>query len=174
MRKKIILIFIIFFFLTSGGKTQEVRLSHRHEKWLEEDVAYIILPREREVFFQLRTDRERDLFIEAFWKQRDPTPGTSENEFQKEHYRRLNHANHFFGRGAPKPGWKADRGRMYILLGEPMDIQKFEGKALIHPSEVWFYQEKEEMGLPGGFYLVFFQQSFSGEYRLYSPANDGP
>jgi GWxTD domain-containing protein len=145
-----------------------------YKKWLEEEVVYIILPMEREVFLKLETDRERDRFIEAFWKHRDPNPDTPENEFKTEHYRRLNYANHFFGRQEAKVGWRTDRGRMYILLGEPNDIQRFEGKTETYPCEVWFYQGKTNLGLPPSFYLVFFQKGGTGEYRLYSPLKDGP
>ncbi len=149
-------------------------LPERYRKWLEQEVVYIIVPLEREVFLKLQTDRERDLFIEAFWKHRDQTPGTPKNEAKEEHYRRINYVNHFFGRGTPKPGWRTDRGRMYIILGEPNDIQRFEGKSMTYPSEVWFYQGKTNLGLPPGFHLVFFQEGGTGEYRLYSPLNDGP
>ncbi|MFW6159951.1 MAG: GWxTD domain-containing protein [Acidobacteriota bacterium] len=149
-------------------------LSERYRKWLEEEVVYIISPVEREVFLKLKTDRERDLFIDAFWKQRDPTPATPDNEFKNEHFRRINYANHFFGRGTPKPGWRTDRGRVYIILGEPNDVQRFEGKTQVYPTEIWFYQGKTNVGLPPGFHLVFFQQGGIGEYRLYSPLNDGP
>lgn len=152
----------------------ETNLPKHHKKWLDEEVVYIIAPLEREVFLKLTSDRERDLFIEAFWKHRDPTPGTPENEVRTEHYRRLNYVNHFFGRETPKPGWKTDRGRVYIILGEPNDIQRFEGKSAIYPAEIWFYQGKTDLGLPAGFNLMFFQKGGSGEFKLYSPARDGP
>lgn len=146
----------------------------RFKKWLEEEVVYIITPLEKEVFSQLQTDRERDLFVQAFWRQRDPTLGTDENEFRTEHYKRINYVNHFFGRGQPKPGWRTDRGRVYIILGEPNDIVRYEGKTTVYPTEVWFYQGMTDKGLPPGFYLVFFQQGGIGEYQLYSPLTDGP
>ncbi len=79
--------------------------------WLDEEVVYIITPKERDVFLKLGTDKERDIFIEAFWKQRDPTPGTPKNEFREEHYRRISYANRMYGRGTPLPGWKTDRGQ---------------------------------------------------------------
>ncbi|MBN2408538.1 MAG: GWxTD domain-containing protein, partial [Candidatus Aminicenantes bacterium] len=127
-----------------------------------------------DVFLKLTSDRERDLFIEAFWKHRDPIPGTPENEFKAEHLRRISHANRFFGRTSPRPGWRTDRGRIYIILGEPNDIQRFEGKTQTYPAEVWFYQDKAGLGLPPGFYVVFFQEGGIGEFKLYSPAGDGP
>lgn len=175
--KKLSCMFIIIFglfFLYGEAKTKKNELPPRYKKWLNEEVVYIIAPLEKEVFLKLKTDRERDLFIKAFWKHRDPTPGTPKNEFREEHYRRINYVNHFFGRGTPKPGWKTDRGRMYIILGEANDVQRFEGKAMTYPTEVWFYQGKTKLGLPPGFNLVFFQQGGTGEYRLYSPLKDGP
>jgi len=155
-------------------KIEKDTLPPRYKQWLEEEVVYIIVPIEREVFLKLETDRERDLFIEAFWKHRDPTPSTPENEFRKEHYRRISYVNHFYGRTTPKPGWRTDRGRIYIILGEPNDIQRFEGKTMTYPAEVWFYQGKTDLGLPPGFNVVFFQEGATGEFRLYSPAKDGP
>ncbi len=177
MKKKLSFLFFILiavFFLYGNKEPEKNELPPRYKKWLEEEVVYIIVLVEKEVFLKLSTDRERDLFIEAFWKHRDPTPGSPENEFRKEHYRRINHVNHFFGRGTPKAGWRTDRGRIYIILGEPLDIQRFEGKSTVHPSVIWFYQGKTKFGLPPGFNLVFFQKGGTGEYRLYSPLNDGP
>lgn len=179
MKKKLFLISFILitlasFLLAQKTKQQKIELPEQYKKWLNEEVVYIIAPMEKEVFMQLKTDRERDLFIEAFWKQRDPTPSTAENEVKNEHFRRINYANHFFGRSSPTAGWKTDRGRIYIILGEPNDIQRFEGKSQTYPAEVWFYQGKTDIGLPPGFNLVFFQEGGVGEYRLYSPSRDGP
>ncbi len=83
--------------LPAGTETRSP-LPARYQQWLTEEVAYIIAARERDVFLALKTDRERDIFIEAFWKQRDPSPGTERNEFKDEHYRRLEYANTFYGR----------------------------------------------------------------------------
>ena len=165
---------VIFFSMAMSGFSQKKSQENSHQKWLEEEVAHIITPAEREVFSKLSTVREKNLFIQAFWKHRDPTPITTENEFKAEHYRRINHSNRYFGRGLPKPGGNTDRGRMYIILGEPNDIQRFEGKTQVYPTEVWFYQDLKSKGLPPGFYLVFFQSGGTGEYRLYSPLADGP
>jgi GWxTD domain-containing protein len=123
----------------------------------------------------LKLDRTgRDLFIDAFWKQRDPTPGTPGNEFKTEHARRLAHADRYLGRDAPRPGRRTDRGRIYVILGEPNDTQSFIGTSSIYDTEVWFYQGKTDLGLPAGFYVVFFREGGRGEYRLYSPVADGP
>lgn len=152
MAKKFALALLIasFFspFFLQAKKLSPKDLPEQYRKWLEEEVVYIIVPIEREVFLKLENDRERDLFIEAFWKHRDTIQATPENEFKEEHYRRIKYANRFFGRGTPKPGWRTDRGRIYIILGAPNDIQRFEGKTMTYPSEVWFYQGKTNLGLP--------------------------
>ncbi len=145
-----------------------------YQKWLNEEVVYIITPLERDVFLKLQTDRQRDLFIEAFWRHRDPAPPAVENKFKTEHYRRINYANRYYGRSAPMPGWQTDRGRIYIILGEPNDVQKMDNKVGLYPIEIWFYQNKRNFGLPSGFYMVFYQRGGSGDFRLYSPAKDGP
>jgi GWxTD domain-containing protein len=172
--KIFILLVLALCFFAPGLQSEKNTLPAQYKKWLDEEVVYIISPMEKEVFLKLQTDKERDRFIEAFWKQRDPTPGTPENEFKTEHYRRINYANRYYGRETPIPGWKTDRGRMYIILGEPNDIQGFEGKSETYPAEIWFYQGKTDLGLPPGFNLVFFKEGGSGEYKLYSPARDGP
>jgi GWxTD domain-containing protein len=157
-----------------GQSTAKPKLPESYKAWLEDEVDYIIAPTEKEVFLKLQTDRERDLFVRAFWKQRDPTPGTPENEFKTEHYRRLNHADRYLGRDAPRPGRKTDRGRIYIILGEANDVARYEGKSSTYDTEVWFYQGKTDLGLPPGFNIVFFRENGRGEYRLYSPVADGP
>jgi len=176
--KKYIVFLVIFLLafpleVSSGGRS-EGELPPRFKKWMEEEVFYIITSLEKEVFLQLQTDRERDIFMEAFWKHRDPTSGTPDNEFKQEHYRRINYANHQFGRTVPKPGWKTDRGRIFIILGEPRGIDRHIGETQVYSAEVWFYQGLTQYGLPSGFSLVFFQKDGVGEYVLYSPSIDGP
>ncbi len=166
-----VLVMILF---PSEADAQKKELSKLHNKWLDEEVVYIITDLEKQIFNQLESDREQRLFIEAFWKQRDPTKGTPGNEFKTEHFRRINHVNHFYGRSTTKPGWRTDRGRIYIILGAPNDIQRYEGKSQIYNTEVWFYQDLTKFGLPAGFNLVFFQNGGVGEYELYSPLRDGP
>jgi GWxTD domain-containing protein len=178
MKRTVLSILIIAFLLSlvpipSRAATQGP-IPDKYKKWLDEEVIYIITRSEREVFLKLKTDRERDLFIDAFWKHRNPTPGAAENSFKTEHYRRLSYANTYYGRSTPRPGWQTDRGRIYIILGEPRDIERFTGEAEIYNAEVWFYQGLTELGLPAGFNLMFFQKGGSGEYVLYSPVNDGP
>lgn len=177
IKKYLLFITITFFTFASLGaeeKKYNDKLLEVFKKWFEQEVTYIISDLEREVFLQLKTNRERELFIEAFWKQRDPTPGTPENEFRVEHYRRINYANQKFGRVAAKPGWMTDRGRIYIILGEPLHVSRITGESQIYNTEIWFYQGLTEHGLPPGFYLVFFQKEGIGEYILYSPSRDGP
>jgi GWxTD domain-containing protein len=145
-----------------------------HQKWLEEDVVYIISPREKEVFLQLSNDREREMFIEAFWKARDPDPSTPQNEFKDEHYRRIDYANKNFGRGLKAGGWRSDMGRIYITLGEPKQIEKYENLSNVYPMIVWFYSGLTDPSLPSSFNIVFFKKDSAGDYILYSPVRDGP
>jgi GWxTD domain-containing protein len=88
-----------------------------YRKWLNEDVGYIITDEERQAFKRLETDDEKTSFIEQFWLRRDPTPDTAENEYKEEHYRKIAYANERFASGIP--GWKTDRGRIYITFGPP-------------------------------------------------------
>jgi GWxTD domain-containing protein len=108
-----------------------------YKKWLDEDVVWIITDEERAAFKQLSNDEERDNFIEAFWQRRDPTPDTEENEYKEEHYQRIAYANEHFAAGIP--GWKTDRGRIYIIYGKPDEIES-------HPSGGTYERPMEEGG----------------------------
>ncbi len=154
-------------------ETGGASLPAHYKKWLEEEVGYIITPRERDVLLKLQTDRERDLFIEAFWKQRNPNPLAEKNEFKDEHYRRLEYANRNLGRGASVPGWKTDRGRIYIKLGRPISVQTYENLSDVCPAIVWNYEGMSHLGIPDSFSLIFFKKHRVGDYRLYSPSTDG-
>jgi GWxTD domain-containing protein len=145
-----------------------------YRKWLEEEVVYIITPKEKDVFLQLETDREREIFIEAFWKQRDTDPLTPENEFKVEHYKRLAYADQFLGKEGPGAGWRSDMGRLHIILGAPQQIERYENLTEIYPVTIWFYDGMAKYGLPNSFYIMFFKPSGTGEYELYSPIQDGP
>jgi GWxTD domain-containing protein len=114
-----------------------VELSKVYKKWLNEDVVWIITDEERAAFKQLTNDEERDNFIEAFWQRRDPTPDTEENEYKEEHYRRIAYSNEHFAAGIP--GWKTDRGRIYIMYGPPDEIDS-------HPSGGTYERPMEEGG----------------------------
>ena len=149
------------------------RLTPQHRKWLEEDVVYVITEREREAFLSIETADVRNRFVEAFWKRRDPNPATIRNEFQDEHYRRLQYANDVLGRDTARPGFRTDRGRYYILLGEPREIQRYDREEL-QPIELWFYESDLVLGLPPFFYLLFFKPYTTGEFELYHPTFHGP
>jgi GWxTD domain-containing protein len=168
-------VFALFASLVTHGVAQKGSdLVETHKKWLDEEVGYIITDRERAAFLELRSVEERDAFIEAFWRRRDPDPLTPENEFKDEHYRRIEHANRVLGRETPIPGWMTDRGRMYIILGAPRDRENFISAPGIYPAELWFYDPDPKRGLSSPFYLLFFQEGYAGEYRLYSPRVHGP
>jgi GWxTD domain-containing protein len=179
MRRALALIILLAVFGTPAAPQaksvpSKAVLPERYKRWLDEDVAYIITKREREVFLELQTDREREIFIEAFWRQRDPTPGTPRNEYQEEHRRRLDYANKFYGRSTPLPGWKTDRGRIYIILGPPRNIEQYDNVNGVYPTEIWFYLGDPSLGLPTAFNVIFFKKDGGGDYILYSPTEHGP
>lgn len=149
-------------------------LPSTYRKWLEEEVVYIITPKEKAVFLQLETDREREIFIDAFWKQRDPEILTPENEFRVEHYKRIAYANQFLGREGPGAGWRSDQGRLYIILGAPQQIERYENLTEIYPVVIWFYDGMAKYNIPNSFYIMFWKKSGTGEFELYSPVQDGP
>src|SRR6202034_3211918 len=150
-------------------------LSRPYKKWLEEDVVWIITDEERAAFKQLSNDEERDNFIEAFWQRRDPTPDTEENEYKEEHYQRIAYANEHFAAGIP--GWKSDRGRIYIMYGKPDEIDSHPsggtyerpmeeggGETSTYPFEDWRYRYLE--GIGENVILEFVDPTMSGEYHL--------
>lgn len=149
-------------------------LPEKYRKWLTEEVVYIITAVEKNAFLQLDNDRERDIFIEAFWKQRDPNPNTEENEFRIEHMERIAYANHWYGREEPAPGWRSDQGKIYIILGKPNQVNKYYNLTEVKNMEVWFYSPKPEMGLYNAFNVVFFKHNPTETFRLYSPIKYGP
>jgi len=144
-----------------------------HKDWLA-TVDPILTSTEREVFLQLKTDADRDKFIRFFWKQRDPFPDTPENEFFKEYMTRVDFADHNFGIGSHKKGHQTERGQFYLLLGPPLERQRFATHSEIWPMELWFFKGEEKYGLPAYFYLIFYQPEGIGDYRLYYPGIEGP
>jgi len=168
------LLLLLVVFLPAQKKKSPKDLPPIYQKWLQEEVVYIITAKERDVFLQLETDREREIFIDAFWKARNPNPTSAENAFKKEHYRRIQYANQWFGKDSPGPGWRTDMGRIYIILGEPKQIDKFENLPQVFPMIVWFYDGMAEFGLPNSFSVVYFKREGTGEYILYSPIKYGP
>ena len=150
-------------------------LSRPYKKWLEEDVVWIITDEERAAFKQLSNDEERDNFIEAFWQRRDPTPDTEENEYKEEHYQRIAYANEHFAAGVP--GWKTDRGRMYIVFGKPDEIDSHPsggtyerpmeeggGETSTYPFEDWRYRYIEGIGQE--VIIEFVDTCMCGEYHM--------
>ena len=101
---------------TDKARNVKPELKNVYKKWLDNDVAYIITNEEKKAFKALATDEERENFIENFWRRRDPNPDTEENEYREEYYERIAYANEHFASGIP--GWKTDRGRVYIALGQ--------------------------------------------------------
>ena len=157
------------------SKKLEQELQTAYKKWLQEDVAYILTGEEKEAFLHLNSDEEREQFIEQFWLRRDPTPDTVENEFREEHYRRIAYANERFSSG--KPGWRTDRGRIYIAWGPPDEIESHPsggayyrpieeggGSTSTYAFEIWRYRYLEGVGQE--VILEFVDPSMSGEYRL--------
>jgi GWxTD domain-containing protein len=145
------------------------------KKWLNEDVTYIITDEERKAFKQMSTDEEREQFVEQFWLRRDPTPDTVENEFKEEHYRRIAYANERYASGAP--GWKMDRGRIYITFGPPDEIDEHPtggtyerptaeggGETTTFPFEDWRYRYIE--GIGNDIMIEFVDTTMTGEYHL--------
>ncbi|OGD11042.1 MAG: hypothetical protein A2Y86_02785 [Candidatus Aminicenantes bacterium RBG_13_62_12] len=169
----VIILAVVTALFSSPQRIRERDLSEKYRDWLDL-TSYIILPAERDVFLQLQTDRDRDLFIESFWKQRDPTPETPQNELKEEHVRRFLYANTHLRRATPREGWRTDMGRMHIILGPPTSIERFDSQQGVHPCQVWYYHSEGKRGLPALFALVFYQRRGSGEYKLYNPAADGP
>ena len=149
--------------------------SSYHKRWINEDVRWIITDEELSAWKKLSTNAERDAFIEAFWQRRDPTPDTEENEYKDEHYRRIAYANEHFAAGIP--GWRTDRGRMYIMYGKPDSIDSHPmggpymrpaeeggGNTETYPFEVWRYRYLEGIGQE--IEIEFVDTCGCGEYHM--------
>lgn len=172
----------------SGGNTQTQSPTDRtptrdrrrevndaYRRWLDRDVAYIITDAERRAFRRLETDEERERFIEIFWRRRDPDPDTDENEYREEYLERIAYANQHFASGIP--GWRTDRGRIYISFGPPDGRETNPtggsyqrpsyhggGSTTTYPFEVWFYRHIP--GIGSGIEIEFVDPTGSGEYRI--------
>jgi GWxTD domain-containing protein len=153
----------------------KIELSKTYKKWLNEDVVWIITDEERAAFKQLSNDEERDNFIEAFWQRRDPTPDTEENEYKEEHYRRIAYANEHFAAGIP--GWKSDRGRIYIMYGPADEVDSHPsggtyerpmeeggGETSTFPFEDWRYRYLEGIGQE--IIIEFVDSCMCGDYHM--------
>jgi len=156
-------------------RTVKPELNKAYKDWLEKDVAYIITDEERKAFKKLQTDDERERFIEEFWRRRDPDPDTDENEYREEYYERIAYANEHFASGIP--GWKTDRGRIYIMWGKPDETESHPsggaynresyeggGSTSTYPFERWFYRYLAGVG--SGIEIEFVDPTGSGEYRI--------
>lgn len=152
-----------------------------YSDWVNKDVAYIITNEEKKAFKQLKTDEERENFISNFWLRRDPNPDTEENEFREEFYERIAYANERFTSGIP--GWKTDRGKIYITWGKPDSVESHPtggtydrpsyeggGSTTSYPFEVWFYRHLEGVG--SGIEIEFVDPTGTGEYRIARNANE--
>ncbi len=152
-----------------------------YKDWMEKDVYYVITDQEKKAFKQLATDEEREQFIENFWRRRDPDPDTEENEFREEFYERIAYANEHFASGIP--GWKTDRGRIYITHGKPDSVESHPsggnydrpsyeggGSTTTYPFETWFYRHLDGVG--DGLEIEFVDPTGTGEYRIARDANE--
>jgi len=141
----------------AAQKAVKIELKGAYKSWLDQDVAYIISDEERKAFKNLSNNEERDAFIEQFWLRRNPNPDSPDNEFREEHYRRIAYANEHFAAG--KPGWKTDRGHIYISFGKPDSIDSHPsggsyqrpmeeggGETSTFPFETWHYRYIEGIG----------------------------
>src|SRR5436853_1910186 len=159
----------------SKPRNEKVEVKKAYKDWLEKDVAYIITDEERKAFRKLQTDDERERFIEEFWRRRDPDPDTDENEFREEYYERISYANEHYASGIP--GWKTDRGRIYIMWGKPDEVESHPsggsynresyeggGSTSTYPFERWFYRYLAGVG--SGIEIEFVDPTGSGEYRI--------
>ncbi len=150
-------------------------LDNAYKQWLTEDVAYIISPDERRAFLEYETNEEREQFIEQFWLRRSSNPDLPDNDFKEEHYRRIAYANEHYASGIP--GWKTDRGRMYIMWGPPDEVDSHPtggtydrpmeeggGSTSTYPWETWRWRYLE--GIGENVILEFVDPSGSGEYHM--------
>ncbi len=146
-----------------------------YERWMKDEVPYIITDEERASFKKLGTDEEREQFIEQFWERRNPNPGSPENEFKEEYYRRIAYTNEHYASGIP--GWKTDRGRIYIMYGPPDENDSHPsggsymrppeeggGETSTFPFEQWRYRYIDGIGT--NIILEFVDPTMTGEYRL--------
>lgn len=151
---------LVVFTIPTLAKNSNTHIKPEYQKWLDEDVRWIITSQEREQFVDQPTDHARDRFIAQFWERRNPSPGSKENAFKREHYRRLAFSNQHFA--AALPGWESDRGRTYILYGPPDAITTQSSGA--YPGQVWTYRR---LNGNSGISFRFVDRCLCGEYRLF-------
>ncbi|MGD0781494.1 MAG: GWxTD domain-containing protein [Candidatus Aminicenantales bacterium] len=166
-------LFFLFAALIAPSLGGQSGLPAEYKDWLD-SVKPIIRPTERDVFLKLSTKSDRDKFIQFFWKQREPHPDASENEFYKEYMARIRFADQTFHDETSQKGHLTERGFYYLLLGAPLERHIYATYSQFWPVEVWFYKGEEQYGLPAYFYLMFYQPQGFGPYKLFSPSVDGP
>lgn len=165
----------------SRPRMQREESAKIYKDWLSKDVKYIITKDEEKAFKQLKTDEERENFIATFWSRRDPNPDTEENEYREEYYERIAYANEHFASGIP--GWRTDRGRIYITWGKPDSIESHPtggsynrptyeggGSTTTYGFEIWFYRYLEGVG--SGIEIEFVDPTGTGEYRIARSPNE--
>jgi len=171
--------FLVFLLLICGTgmlpAAVRSQLPAKYAAWLNQEVPYIITNAEKNAFLELKTDTDREAFIQKFWEIRNPDPNSPTNEFRDEYYRRLAYANDHFGSPGRHDGWRTDRGMVYITLGAPQQLTPYPSSQYLTPLEIWFYQSPSpNHALPPYFYVVFYQRSLNEDYKLYSPFLDKP
>jgi GWxTD domain-containing protein len=158
---------------TANAAVSTRNLAPQYRHWLSEEVNYIISSDERKAFLGLKSDEERDHFIQNFWDLRNPNPHSDSNSYRDEHYRRLAYVNQMFGHPMLGDGWQTDMGQIYITLGAPQQKADYQTGQNVKPIQIWFYQS-DTPALPPYFYVLFYKRSPADEYTLYSPYQDGP
>lgn len=156
-------------------KALKGELHGEYKKWVDEDVRWIITDEEMQAFKSLSNDEERDQFIEQFWLRRNPNPDSPENEFREQHYQRIAYANEHFAAG--KPGWRTDRGHIYIAYGKPDSIDSHPsggsydrpmeeggGQTSTFPFETWHYRYLE--GIGDNIDIEFVDTCMCGDYHM--------
>jgi GWxTD domain-containing protein len=173
MKKVTVIILAILITVSSFSEEKKKHpLNPEHQKWLDL-VHWIISDYERDAFMMLEKDEDRSRMIDIFWENRDPTPGTAQNEFKEDHIKRFEYANKFYGRETSMAGWRTDRGRVYILMGKPEYTKRIPASFDNVALELWHYVGYKGYGLPSSLYLLFYQPDNVPPYRLYSPLSDG-
>jgi GWxTD domain-containing protein len=177
-QRSISVLFLLVLIATGTGLLRAATkrsLPSKYAAWLNEEVPYIVTNTERSAFLELKTDADRDAFIQNFWAIRNPDPNSPTNEFRDEYYRRLAYASDQFGSPGRHDGWRTDRGMVYITLGPPQQLTPYRASQYLTPLEIWFYQSPSpNHALPPYFYVVFYQRSLNEDYKLYSPFLDKP
>ena len=150
------------------------------DSFTEDDAEYLsmvleyILPKEQKKTLEQLDLEGKKNFFEDFWERTDPDPTTRLNEFKVEVFRRFRYVNDHYSVSIAKrdDGWKSDRGRVYIVYGEPDEIEKFPSTMDLNPFEKWNYHN---LGSQGPAFFIFEDETGYGDFRLaHSDANGEP